>query len=763
MKFLQMIAHPRLVGILLLTVVIIPLSGFSQVAKVPFADSLITAIAFVVGLVSMVLPKPTSKRARIFLALSAVLLVSAGAIKLWIATTSATGFNSCYQFQSPQDPDGFRDESCEATYEWTAPSGTSRLDPTIDFGSATQSDLPGTSLRDSNWNLSAINHSVYNYYDWDPRLPQRERLPLDAYWSGTTQDLQPLVVTYVGEGVLRIGEEDFPFVPNYRQQNQLIIEGRTSPDVFIYYRWSPPADIPEGPYASIRVADLSGQPILVGTSAPTRLGVWFVLLAFLTSSITIGVCAVMVLVREARDPIGKTAGLQRLVVVSFAVWLASVLAGLVASWHWIPPVSTSALLVMLTGLVVSRGQPLTRVAGAVAIGITSVTTVLVTFRDTAMVPVLRGGDDFLTYESFAREILITGSLRAGEDVFWYAPGIRYSLFVLHLVFGDLSVWLWVFTLTITLAAVSYAIVRLTGRIDQNHINDFFSIKQWRFVAIILSVLSLGFLVGSDVVWRAGYVLFSEFPTWPALAVAFTLALTNRGDRRSLMVIGLLLGFCLTHRSNQLLGVLAIALVALVTLRKSHQAPPGVMAMARRSLWLFIPLIGLAGLIPLHNWVYGRRLVFTHDPDGLSYVTAVSPSSLLSDGAAWIALVRQIQALFMATTSDFPIPYDTSVDFGVYASLWSPTGLAFWFGFAGIVVVTVALFRRAQGTVRSEIFIFVVPLGFLLPHLFLNLSTYFPRHQVAGYLTLSLAVLAIATQSRQLEGVKDATNQFRVPS
>ena len=40
-----------------------------------------------------------------------------------------------------------------------------------------------------------------------------------------------------------------------------------------------------------------------------------------------------------------------------------------------------------------------------------------------------GGSDYLAYESFARSILDTWSLEAGEAVFYYQPFFRYLLFL----------------------------------------------------------------------------------------------------------------------------------------------------------------------------------------------------------------------------------------------------------------------------------------------------------------------------------------------
>ncbi|MEW6027075.1 MAG: hypothetical protein AB1599_07270 [Planctomycetota bacterium] len=48
--------------------------------------------------------------------------------------------------------------------------------------------------------------------------------------------------------------------------------------------------------------------------------------------------------------------------------------------------------------------------------------------------VLSGGDDWLTYESFARSIIMDDTV--GKDAFYYAPFYSYFLALLHLVFGE---------------------------------------------------------------------------------------------------------------------------------------------------------------------------------------------------------------------------------------------------------------------------------------------------------------------------------------
>ena len=47
------------------------------------------------------------------------------------------------------------------------------------------------------------------------------------------------------------------------------------------------------------------------------------------------------------------------------------------------------------------------------------------------------GDDWLGFQYFARQIIFENEwLRAGEGAFYFRPGIRYVIAVMHILFGD---------------------------------------------------------------------------------------------------------------------------------------------------------------------------------------------------------------------------------------------------------------------------------------------------------------------------------------
>jgi len=69
-----------------------------------------------------------------------------------------------------------------------------------------------------------------------------------------------------------------------------------------------------------------------------------------------------------------------------------------------------------------------------------------------------GGTDALTYESFAREILDTWSLRGGEDLFYSQPFFRYVRFTEHLLLGDGDVVVAAFSRSLLTVSVFWMIL-----------------------------------------------------------------------------------------------------------------------------------------------------------------------------------------------------------------------------------------------------------------------------------------------------------------
>ena len=239
------------------------------------------------------------------------------------------------------------------------------------------------------------------------------------------------------------------------------------------------------------------------------------------------------------------------------------------------------------------------------------------------------------------------------------------------------------------------------------------------------------------------MLFSEFPAWVALIVALTLAFSNRGRPALLALIGALLGVAVAHRSNQIPGALLIAVTAIVFAYQAHIGPKRAVKLVQQSLQVFAPFVAIAGLVLVHNWHYGRSLQFTHDPKLVGMNTVVTPAQLLDGGESWSRLLDQLRGVLLWPTEAFPIPYDISVPFAEYASAWSPMGVGARFVQIGVLIAALAILLRRPATRLSELLLFLIPASFLLPHIVLTVTSYYPRHTVAGYMTGAIILLAVA--------------------
>lgn len=735
---------PAVLGLLVLLVIFMPFPHITWAARVTSSQSWWGVVLFVGAIVSFAIPRSSSKKLQAATLLGVILLTTGAIAKFAIAQFGDVGFHACFQINSPITPDGYRDGACEKTYEWTAPEGASRRVAVVDFGSRSNPGNPGSSLEDSTWNLSAINHHVYGYFDWDPRLPLRERLPITAYFAGSTKTTEPIKITFVGQGVATSGQTVVPFVPNHETPSEVILENRQSKDFFIEYTWLPESWRLDGPYAHIRVTDLDGNALQPDTPAIVTVGLAVIALVTWVSAVLIGILAFTAIRQRLRRSY-PSSKIVAFLALSSVGWAFALTAHVIWSWPWGPPLAIASMFWFLLLVRVTQDQIITRVTAALLIAVTATIGVLGSGIGFGFVPILRGGDDFLMYEAFAREILIEGSLRAGEDVFWFAPGIRYTLFLLHMAFGDSSEWIWIIGLLATIGAGWLAISRL---LVPALVSTGLSMQRGTRLPLLvggLGVIGLGLILGSDAVWRGANVLFSEFPAWVALIVALTLAFLNRGRPALLALIGAMLGVAVAHRSNQIPGALLIAVTAIVFAYQAHIGPKRAVKFVQQSLLVFAPFVAIAGLVLVHNWHYGRSLQFTHDPKLVGMNTVVTPAQLLEGGESWNRLLDQLRGILLWPTEEFPIPYDISVPFTEYASAWSPMGVGARFVQIGVLIAVLAILLRRPATRLPELLLFLIPASFLVPHIVLTVTSYYPRHTVAGYLTGAIILLALAGQ------------------
>jgi hypothetical protein len=377
------------------------------------------------------------------------IVVAMAAKSILSAFAPTVGFAGCYT--SPgRTPEG----ECELTYsDVRGFPQRSRLDQTLDFGAA-----PSTSgaltpnpfeagaliagVAETNWHLSYLNALRFNVYD-APGDAKSEHLPLRVVWTGHIEnpEARRLEVQVVGSVVSSIDDEEWTVKSSGAGPARSIVTV-TSGHRRVRVDYAYPAEgdddglaSTERPFATVKLCYLSeptgGSLTDAFVPAPASLS-WRILAA--AADLLIGGAA-LVLVAAAAMLLHRS---------PFAMMCPPLLAGLV----YAAPGSVPELGLLPFGIActiapmiyASRAQ-LGASGAFLALGLLAFAATAAEVPGLSAVIYRRPGSDWQTYESFARDIIVTGSLRAGEDVFHYQPGFRYLLFALRMVVGDNDVLL----------------------------------------------------------------------------------------------------------------------------------------------------------------------------------------------------------------------------------------------------------------------------------------------------------------------------------
>ena len=623
-------------------------------------------------------------------------LLAAGALALvlkllLLGAGVREGFLACYR--SPLGPPSAG--PCERS--WENPFfrfGATRLDRSLDFAPET-------------WNLSFLNSLRFDF--WLPGQVRRDRLPLEATWQGEVEGREPWVlrVTYAGRAAVAVGPVAADLPPRYDGLGAARLEvpaGRHP--VTVRYRFDdgsriqgPPAP---GPYAILRLAreGPAGEvPLRAARPAPGwRVAAW---LADGLTGILLGWVVVVLagVVRPAWPALVPT------VVVGVIGILVPVLPRLAGRR------SVLAAEAVLLVLLLASNRPRTRLALFFAtLGLTGA---LAARRLGAGHVVLRSaGDDWLIYESFARTILETGSLRGGEDVFYNQPLFRYVLAGIRFLLGDGELPFLAAGLAGLAFGVLWAVGRLAGRRR----------PPARTAACLgVGLLLLALVNSAPVVWHVLAPL-SEPVTWMALLALFPLLVASR-SAPAWAVGGALAGLSIATRPNQAPGLLLLMGAFLATALPRRPRP----ALVAAGLCLAAALLPLA-----HNLYYGGRWV--------AFATAgAAPANVLAPPSRWLAALHDAGSRAIAWEQLRHVLFwlrslDPVLDLAAHGLQLA------WLA----AIVTVAC-RRVRVPATSAALL-ALPAAYLAVHLVYNAHSYFPRHEVAGYLAMGLVALSVGASS-----------------
>ena len=668
-------------------------------------------------------------------------------LKCVLLALPAPGFEACIRL--PAIP---ATAPCERSWEYPSATSYTRIDPVIDVAES-------TGLGQSSWAISGANATQYNYFT--PKQPNRDRLGIAGTWRGSLAEPgAPMQLRYVGEGIVVVDDQRIDLPAAYPAAQTIDLPSGST--IAIDYTWLSEATNADGPqpepYATLQLLTPDGRPVLAAPTSPA---------ASAAAQIT---AAIMLITLLAITALVVAFLVQRWGSLRAAVWRSGRDSRRSQRWAW-ALIGTSSLAILAMGRLqaaviypvgiaivlaslaaIMRGSPrgVFRVLAGIAVTASALAMTMSLTRNDSMVTLRSGGSDPLTYEGQAHALLTSGSLEGGEAVFIYSPAFRYFLAIQHLLVGDQDRAFVALSVAGLLAGAVIACAMLLRPLRAD-------VARIPVLASMVAILLTALLIGSPDVLLGSRTLLSEYPTWIGLLVMVPLVLAGRRGW-PLVTAGLLIGVVLTFRGDQLPGLMALLGVALIRQWRSWPGPRPASQTAQRWRWLLATAgaFALPALLPaLHNLVFGRQLVLLQTSIPLPVNFPLPPATwphLLSDPSLQQTLRDQVAGVLVIT--------------GVH-----PEGMTSWLflvavrgiqaAAAGLILL--AALRGFRGGWR-RVLVLALPLAFLLPHVFIQVYVYYPRHIVAGYLVGALALLALAgwsaRRSAGRSGIREPISQAR---
>jgi len=657
-----------------------------------------------------------------------VALLGAGILGKALLFTSgdSQGFVACYRAIDEQPISG----NCESSYSnaFRQINGT-RIDTHLDFEA-------------QDWNLSFVNDIRFNYYHWVPGTIPRERIPFSVSWRGLLEydGDRNLEIEYVGQARVRIGPNDLSLGPAYESPQTIRLQlPKGLHSLLITYTFNDGSrrgmESDLGPLPIFRLTTETPQgsrPVeSANISVAQHVASWLV--------DAIGFGSLLLLLMFYLKSLSKP--------LLFALCTGAGITLIylqTTEWAFIS-LDTAFLLSLIVPIIaVLLGQTHLRnlLFAYVSVALLVFIHESISMSSLGAVLIRDGGSDYLAYESFARSILDTWSLEAGEAVFYYQPFFRYLLFLEHLVLGDGDVLITACARTLLTTAILGMIWRFR---TPNRLNTIVSSLVLTFLLILFNSPSLLNLLRQGI---------SEYPTWIMFPVAFSMLTKHTGQHHTSSAT--LIGFAIVTRINQFPGWLWLYAIRSLTLLSSN----------KRSF-----LIGTASLVTIclipvtHNLWYGNQVVFTTTSASIPQNLILQPTDYINafdNDTLRQSVTYQLDRLFYGPTSNERVPLaggGLALIFHGLQLLWV---LTIFMAVASLVTkrpVSGLQFgfysHRSQETFQN-LAIALLPGVFLAPHLFYQVDVSYPRHIILAHLAMA-AVSLHATSGSSPEPSKTTSN------
>jgi hypothetical protein len=332
--------------------------------------------------------------------------------------------------------------------------------------------------------------------------------------------------------------------------------------------------------------------------------------------------------------------------------------------------------------------------------------------------------DWFAHEGLARIIFNEVSLKGGEPIFYFQPGMRYLITVGHLILGNNDILLPLMASVFLFAAIAVALRQIK---IENRFFGFLPVLSISSLIVLFSDLNMSSYI---------FNLTTELPTWIFLFVFSYLACTDKLSSGRIVILGLVAGLSVNFRPNQSPGWAYLVVIAFIGLIFNDERKLST----RRAPWLFVLVtVSSASLSLIHNLYYGRSFVlFSSSGVGSQEHSLKIFFEMFYDADSRNIVMNKFRFLTLFTFH--PLPKDR---------FWPYTN-SFQLMHISWLVSLVWACRTSRKYFKTAMFA-IVPFMFLLPMVMYDSSSYFPRHLVIiniSFLASSLLMLFNAQKVQQ---------------
>jgi len=684
----------NLITLLLFTILAFPSLHELPINGLPF-DTFVELFLF--SLVLIVSRIIYSENRKIILIFTLLLLVS----KIILLTQPPSYWKTCFIDDISSVTEKFQFEDidvvCEKNFSLIV-SKISGYEPVINFDSI-DSNQSWRGANNSTFPLSFFNSKKFNF---DRRYePRREWLPFKALmYADIDTEIKYLKFDYIGQVSVELDNRytGFGLPDSYTDETSFILElPNNIESVKVDYRFNkvPPVlwdstlqvGYPEDPYAKLVIfGSVDGNDwSLLRNKTGTPLVFAYYLFVF--NCLALFVLSLYRYIRHI--------SLYNLYHISFLLLLFFLLRNidLMRELPVVGIVDLSTLALLFTAilyLILSR-RDLNNYS--LLIFCYLINFLLVDYPWDKVDNYIRpGGSDSLTYESQARLIMLGDGLRGGEDLFFYSPGYRYILNMLHVFFGEKWMVAWYSLISICLFFFLKTSLELLPSI--NLTNLFFPM--------------LGFVyMTSNAMQRVFRFGMSETVSASILCILLYLIFSNHQMTHFLKVLsGALIGIGIIVRPDWLFGF-----ATLLFFKKF------------RNRIVYIVSIGISFLPLIHNLAYGGKFVIFSTAATYSRNLLVDTSSINTFTTTLIETAsRNLPYLFMN-----PFNQDVSGRVGLI--------IPFVFSLVLLSCFVLLLFRFRELDSTNTLAMSISIIGFFAPFFLYDPVLFYPRHVLGAHISI----------------------------